>query len=255
MQASESHRRIITLCLLLGLCCSCSTGTSNGNSRPYADLCMSQCDLVFQLLSQHVVQTNLGVRADQMAAVETVWKQDFKEIPNVTNTFAFAQTPKGQQEHAGLILEAGEKINQYRLGALSRIMDRGQSERLWQIVRQVEGAASLRHDSEAWAYLGLSAEQTKDVKAACDVYSKKRKDIVHRLGRQMIAGLDRGETLADREKELKQLSQAAQVLDSDLNKRLSDILRDNQKAKWVSLLGKPLHIEWEKGGPPLLTYY
>lgn len=216
---------------------------------------MSQCDLVFQLLSQHDVQTDLGLREDQMAAVEAVWKQDFREIPNVTNILAFAQTPKGQQEHAALIREAGEKIDQYRLGALLGVMDQGQLERLRQILRQVEGYAALCRDSAAWAYLGLSAEQMAKVKAACAVYSNKRKGVVHRLGRQMIAGLDRGETLAHREKELKQLSRKVRAFDSDLDRRLSAILREDQKAKWNSLLGKPLHIQWEKGGPPLLTYY
>lgn len=255
MQAPNSRGHILVLCFLLGLCFSCSVKTSNGRNRPYADLCMSQCDLVFLLLSQREIQNDLGLSVDQLAAVETIRKQDLKAIPNVTNTLASARNPKGQEEHANIILEAGEQIDQYRLSGLSGIINRGQSDRLRQIVRQVEGVASLRGDSEAWVYLGLSAEQREKVKAACDVYSKKRRDIVHHLGRQMIAGLSRDETLADREKELKRLSRDTRALDADLDSRLSDLLNSEQRAKWDSLQGRPLNIEWAKGGPPLLMYY
>jgi hypothetical protein len=254
--SEQTHRSVLLLsCLLLGICCSCSVDMSAGDSRPYADLCMSRGDLVFLLLSQRDVQTDLSLEADQISTVEVIRSQDFREIPNVTNTLALAGNAEGQQEHTDLILKAGEQIDKYRINALSGALNRSQSERLWQIVRQVEGTASWNLDSEVWMRLGLSAEQRTSVNAVCETYTKKRKDIVHRLARQMIAGLSHGETLADREKEVRQLSREVRTLESVLDKHLLEILSGDQKAKWDSVIGKPLHIEWDKGGPPLLMYY
>jgi len=216
---------------------------------------MSRGEFVFQLLSEHDVQGDLGLSTDQIVAVAAVRQKDFRTIPIVTNILAQAHIASNQNEHAALVSKAGAQIDQYRVSALPGILDRRQDERLWQIVRQVEGIASLSHDSNVWTYLDLSASQLHSISAVCEAHAEERRDAIYRLGRQMVAGLSREETLEAREREINQLSRRVRALDADLDKRLSDLLNSDQRKKWNTLLGSPLQIRWEKGGPPLLMYY
>lgn len=245
----------IFFCLFLCICSSCSVNPGDRSSFVYGNLCISRAELIILLLSEPEVQIDLDLRQEQIAEIESVLSQKFQAIPNVTNTLYLARTAEGLKSYADLVSQAGEQLDEYWLSSIFRVLEPNQLERLHQVIRQVEGITSLIHNSNIIADLALSAKQKRDIRSISESYSAKRNAIVRRLARQLIAGVGYDETLAGREIELQQLSDTIHNLDADREKELYELLNKGQMDKWHFLLGRPLSITWQSGGPPLLMYH
>ena len=221
-----------------------STAAEEG-ARLYVDFSMAQAKKIFQVVSKPEVQADLQLTTNQLAKITACRQQEPKDIPYLTNLLSQSKASKNKEDRKKISNEIWDKLDEYQLNSLFEILSVIQSNRLQQIVWQVDGLKSLKHDHILSAALGLTDEQVGQIRDVFTFYEPILSPLYQRLGRQMIAGLSADETLQGRQEQVQSLIGAVSAIEKERDRDLYRTLTLTQRETWQRLIGRSISLHWE----------
>jgi hypothetical protein len=236
-QVVNSVESKITMCrlpiVLSLLLAACSPRPKNG-ARHYTDLV--EDDLV-----AHKVRADIGLSADQKIR----WDNCISIKDDPAATVRLRADSASASNAAARCAAIWQFFNSRNMGCINTILSDRQRDRLQELLVQMRGPAIIMIDPEMRETLAITSNQYATMTAA---YSNACDHIRPKLqwyGRQQIAGLSRGETMNARMSECDDLRRELVKLLDRRDALLLESLTESQRATFMSLQGKSLHIGWE----------
>ncbi len=187
------------------------------------------------LVNLEPVQKELGLKEDQVSKLKTIAEQarearqaaggnpqDFRQLPEEERRKKFAE-----------MAEAGRKLNEKFKPKVAEILDAQQNERLQQIVWQSSGAQAYQ-DPEVIKALSLTKEQQDKLAAVTKEFADKQGELFAGVG-------GGGSDIQERFAKVRELNEAR-------DKKLADVLSQDQRDQFAKLKGKPFDLAQLRGG-------
>lgn len=214
-------------------------------ARLYVDFNMAQGKEIFQIVSKPEVKADLQLTTNQLAKITAYRQQEPKDIPALTNLLSQSKASTNKEDRKKISNEIWKGVDEYQINSLFCILSASQSNRLQQIVWQVDGLKSLKHDHTLSAALGLTDEQIGQIRDVFAFYEPILSPLYQRLGRQMIAGLSADETLQGRQEQVQSLIGAVTAIEKERDCDLYRTLTLTQREMWQRLIGRSIRLHWE----------
>lgn len=198
----------------------------------------------FAVLSKVEVQRHLVLSSNQLMRIKEIRNLEPKAVPGASNLLATTGQTMNAEQRLRRYTELNEFAERFKLGRYYSILSTEQSNRLWQIMLQVQGLKVLVSNPELAAALRVSSEQSKRLNEILTKHEGQLDSLYQRFRRQTIAGFPPGETFESRSLEVKTLIDSICASESRREKDLVVVLSADQRKGWTQMRGTLLPIWW-----------
>ncbi len=223
------------------------TGACASDESYLKTMCLDETDLVLTLSSNHRVMGDLGVTNAQYNRILIVRTQAWDRAIVDAKKSVLKETGRND---ANSLFEAMARAQRDCAKTVIGQLTEHQQRRFWQIVRQTRGLDFIYAHQGVMDELGLTVLQRQRLTRICTAYANKMEPLARQIGRERIAGLGRGETIASRIVRIGDSAGRFEGLRAARDKEIRAVLSQQQREQVTQMLGKP--FVFEKTGRPIL---
>jgi len=243
--------RLLLVIGLFGLGAGCESPPHSQSARRYVEF--PACDLTtskYYLLDRSEVQRELGLTKSQIAALAKAFNSPFTDIPGLGEMIkqykALSDVEKRQQKSEYLEKRQAGDL-QWLESRLGEILNGQQQDQLDALLLQMKGPKAVVLIPGLNGKLGLTPDQTVEIKNIISQYGDELTPFVQRFGHNMLQYSRRSQTI---EESVKEQDAIVVIIKEILKARDEAILSELTKAQcdqWHVMQGRLLPVSWPEG--------